>query len=252
MDAVVHALSDELAGRAPCLEVGVGTGRIALPLARAGVSMVGLDTSRPMLAKLLEKSGGAPPFPLVQADAVHMPWRTDAFGAAIACHVLHLIPKWGDVLTEVARIVRRRGPFMVSFGEPGSEWMRAVNERFAAAAGLPDRRAGAQNADEVAGALTTMGARVRALPTIEDVRRISVRRTIADLEAGLYSNTWSASAETRGRAARDAMSRFRSSSAVSRRPSPRARICTANTAALRAPPIATVATGTPGGICTHE
>jgi len=41
-----------LAGAGPILELGVGTGRLALPLARAGVRVLGLDASQEMLDKL--------------------------------------------------------------------------------------------------------------------------------------------------------------------------------------------------------
>ena len=37
--------------RGPVLELGCGTGRIALPLARAGAKLVGIDRSGPMLAR---------------------------------------------------------------------------------------------------------------------------------------------------------------------------------------------------------
>lgn len=40
------------------LELGVGTGRIAIPLAARGLEVHGLDTSRAMLAKLRRKRGG--------------------------------------------------------------------------------------------------------------------------------------------------------------------------------------------------
>jgi len=43
-------LAGELPGRGRVLEVGVGTGQIALPLAEAGVPMAGLDLSMPMVA----------------------------------------------------------------------------------------------------------------------------------------------------------------------------------------------------------
>ena len=44
------------AGRA--LELGIGTGRIALPLARRGVPVHGIDLSRAMVARLRAKPGG--------------------------------------------------------------------------------------------------------------------------------------------------------------------------------------------------
>ena len=40
-----------LQARGPVLELGCGTGRISLPLARAGVSLVGIDRSAPMLPR---------------------------------------------------------------------------------------------------------------------------------------------------------------------------------------------------------
>ena len=49
----------ELAGGGPALELGIGTGRVALPLAERGIEVHGLDISGAMVAKLREKSGGA-------------------------------------------------------------------------------------------------------------------------------------------------------------------------------------------------
>jgi SAM-dependent methyltransferase len=48
----------ELAGSGRALELGVGTGRIALPLAARGVPVHGIDLSRAMVARLREKPGG--------------------------------------------------------------------------------------------------------------------------------------------------------------------------------------------------
>ena len=47
------------AGGGPVLELGVGTGRLALPLAALGVQVVGIDTSEAMLAELAAKPGGS-------------------------------------------------------------------------------------------------------------------------------------------------------------------------------------------------
>ncbi len=48
----------ELAAGGRVLELGIGTGRMALPLAARGVPVVGIDTSTRMVAVLREKSGG--------------------------------------------------------------------------------------------------------------------------------------------------------------------------------------------------
>jgi SAM-dependent methyltransferase len=52
------ALLAELAAGGRALELGIGTGRIALPLAALGVEVHGLDTSPAMVAKMREKPGG--------------------------------------------------------------------------------------------------------------------------------------------------------------------------------------------------
>ena len=48
----------ELAGSGPVLELGIGTGRIALPLAARGVEVHGIDSSEAMIEKLRGKPGG--------------------------------------------------------------------------------------------------------------------------------------------------------------------------------------------------
>ena len=58
VDPAVDFLAD-LAGGGRALELGIGTGRIALPLARRGVAVHGIDLSRAMIARLRDKPGGA-------------------------------------------------------------------------------------------------------------------------------------------------------------------------------------------------
>ena len=48
----------ELAGDARVLELAIGTGRVALPLAKRGVRIEGIDASEEMVAKLRAKPGG--------------------------------------------------------------------------------------------------------------------------------------------------------------------------------------------------
>ena len=56
-ERVVAALAG-LAGRGPVLELGIGTGRLALPLAAGGLAVHGIDASEEMIKKLRAKPGG--------------------------------------------------------------------------------------------------------------------------------------------------------------------------------------------------
>jgi SAM-dependent methyltransferase len=57
VDPVVDFLA-ELAGNGRALELGIGTGRIALPLAERGVPVHGIELSKAMAARLRAKPGG--------------------------------------------------------------------------------------------------------------------------------------------------------------------------------------------------
>src|SRR5215470_11381419 len=57
VETVVEVLA-ELAGGGRALELGIGTGRIALPLARRGVAVHGIELSQAMAARLRAKPGG--------------------------------------------------------------------------------------------------------------------------------------------------------------------------------------------------
>jgi SAM-dependent methyltransferase len=57
VDPIVDFLAG-LAGDGPALELGIGTGRIALPLAQRGVRVHGIDLSEAMVARLRAKPGG--------------------------------------------------------------------------------------------------------------------------------------------------------------------------------------------------
>ncbi|MGH2736714.1 MAG: class I SAM-dependent DNA methyltransferase [Actinomycetota bacterium] len=58
VEGTVAALAELAAGR-PVLELAIGTGRIALPLTRAGASVSGIDVSEAMIEKLRAKPGGS-------------------------------------------------------------------------------------------------------------------------------------------------------------------------------------------------
>jgi len=104
IDALVREL--KAVGADYVLEVGVGTGRIARPLAERGFRVCGIDIAPRMLTRLREQLGPQHLAPdLMLGDATRLPLATGSFHAAVLCHVLHLIPPWRDAVTEMRRIL---------------------------------------------------------------------------------------------------------------------------------------------------
>jgi SAM-dependent methyltransferase len=62
----------ELAGSGPVLELGIGTGRVALPLAARGVRVHGIDASRAMVQRMHAKPGGDD-IPIAIGDMADLP-----------------------------------------------------------------------------------------------------------------------------------------------------------------------------------
>jgi SAM-dependent methyltransferase len=115
-------LLSRLAGDGPALELGVGTGRLALPLARRGVRVHGIDMSRAMVARLREKPGGDDAVDVTIGDSA----TTRVPGQfAVAYLVFNTI---NNLTTQAAQVacfrnaaahLRPGGCFLVEVGVPG-------------------------------------------------------------------------------------------------------------------------------------
>lgn len=199
---LVEILAGELAGRGRCLDLGVGTGLIALPLAESGISMAGLDLSAPMLAELLRKAGGLLPFPLAQADATRLPFRAGVFGAAVIRHVLHLIPDWRLALHELVRTVEPGGVILMAHGDI-DHYRREIAERFIQSLGRKRVHRGLEpgDLDPVDTFFEGVGAETRSLPEVEDSSEDDLAEFIAQMGEGLHSWTWGIDPDERERAA---------------------------------------------------
>jgi SAM-dependent methyltransferase len=197
-----QALVAALPKSGPVLEIGVGTGQVAIPLHEAGISMVGLDLSRAMMDVLVRKAG-RPPFPLVNADATSVPVRDDGVEAALFRWVLHLIPNWRDAVAELVRVVRPGGTVLATLGGAGSGPKSAIRKRFAALAGIDRRPAGIDwsDFDALDEAFRAHGAVIAELEPFEDVDDESIEEYLQRLADGRFSWTWSASEESRHHAA---------------------------------------------------
>jgi SAM-dependent methyltransferase len=97
------------------LEIGVGTGRIALPLAPHVHRVFGIDLARPMLRRLRAKRTSEP-LDVVEGDITRLPFPSHTFDAAVAVHIFHLVPGWRDAIRELARVLRPGARLILAAG----------------------------------------------------------------------------------------------------------------------------------------
>jgi ubiquinone/menaquinone biosynthesis C-methylase UbiE len=108
-----------LANAGPVLELGCGTGRVSLPVVKAGARLVGIDLSAPMLdraRKRLVRARLAERAMLVRGDIRHLPFRSRrGFGLVMAPYgILQSLTRERDLaatLQSVARVLRPGGLF---------------------------------------------------------------------------------------------------------------------------------------------
>jgi SAM-dependent methyltransferase len=105
----IHPLLDR---SRPVLELGVGTGLVALGLRELGYRVLGVDLSPPMAARAAARLG-----PVVAVgDALRLPVAGAALDQAFSVWLLHLVGDQAAVLREVARVIRPGGRYVVSPG----------------------------------------------------------------------------------------------------------------------------------------
>jgi SAM-dependent methyltransferase len=84
------------------LEIGVGTGRVSVPLIKSGYEVSGVDISRRMMEKARTKGVSN----LILADGRMTPFREKSFDATLMAHVFHLLENPLSVMREAARVSR--------------------------------------------------------------------------------------------------------------------------------------------------
>lgn len=131
---------DEALDRAgPVLELGVGTGQVSIPIAKAGIEIVGVDSSLEMLriaqtkARREERSV-ADRLLLVHADIVELDriGLKSGFGAVISPlnTMLHVAPVHRRrVLSLIYVLLRRGGSFLFDAFEPSPDLARSTEGR---------------------------------------------------------------------------------------------------------------------------
>jgi SAM-dependent methyltransferase len=131
-------------GRGRTLELGCGTGRISVPLVRAGVRLVGLDRSEAMLAQALNRArrlraasrpSGKPPHTkrlhLMRGDIRWLPFAPATFNLVIAPYgILQSLIRDRDVrdtLASVARVLKPGGTFGLDLVPDVPHWKAYTN-----------------------------------------------------------------------------------------------------------------------------
>ncbi len=152
----LNYLADRFPARpeALTLEPGIGTGRIALPLAERGYRVAGVDISRAMLQALsnrISRNSPRPPPVAAQADIVRLPFSDEQFDMAVVAHVFYFVGQWRKAAEEILRVVRRGRPVILIHTGTGME-IPFLNERYkelCAGMGCPIRVPGAEHTKEV-------------------------------------------------------------------------------------------------------
>jgi SAM-dependent methyltransferase len=197
--AQTRLLLDEIGNAAaPVLEIGVGTGRIAVPLADR-IRIVGVDVSGEMLRVLAAKRSAVL---AVRADVVRLPFRSAAFGAVIACHVLHLVRDWQRAVEEARRVLVPGGVLLVSRGRPTEGLGAELQAQIRAAAGSAEAHIGLDDLAELDAHLAMRGWAVRHPAPIPNPATRTAAEFLDRIEANCWSWTWSMSEEQRRSAVR--------------------------------------------------
>lgn len=181
------------------LEIGVGTGRISLPLHRRGRRIFGIDLAAPMLDRYRAKAAaeGLRPPAVLRGDATRLPFRSASFDAVIEVHVLHLIPSWREAVDEVRRVLAPGGMLLASRrlwdrseGNGPRALVRKRHAQILAEWGLRPGRVGVRGDDEVIGALVELGGRVEELEPVSWRERETWAEHLGILERRVWSESW--------------------------------------------------------------
>jgi SAM-dependent methyltransferase len=99
-------LPDDLLLGRTVLDIGCGSGEASLGLLERGAVPVSLDLTWSAVRRLKQRR---PRLPVLQGDALHLPFRSASFDHAVSIGVLHHTPDWRRGIAEAARVVKPGG-----------------------------------------------------------------------------------------------------------------------------------------------
>ncbi len=187
----VQTILDLAGPHGSILEVGIGTGRIGVPLLQRGANLFGCDLSIEMMRQLRVKYPAAH---LAQSDAARLPFQANRFDALLTIHVLHLVGAWRAALRDFKRALKPSGVYINSwhwhnpdsFDQKARQYWRERIE----ARGFNWQRPGIQSREELIGELKAMGAHVEEKEIARGVDQTRPREILDGLTNRMFSDTW--------------------------------------------------------------
>lgn len=178
------------------LEIGVGTGRIAVPVATHvfGLHYVGADISSAMMRQLRAKLKPATSIDLLQSDATRLPFSNSSFEVALEVQVLHLVSSVEQAIEELWRVLRPGGLFLRGYTDYDEDsdfielryhrWHQIVDE-------LSDKPLYASDSrSKIKETITPIFGLVRTVALVEWYEHSTPRSIIDSLASRTTSDTW--------------------------------------------------------------
>lgn len=177
------------------LEIGIGTGRIAISVAEHVRRLFGLDLSVEMMNKLrLKLANTNLKIEIAQANALHLPFASETFDVAYAVHVYHLVSGWQDALLDARRVLKPGGNFVVSFHKRDENspnmLLRVKMRELAQEYGVDTRRPGSQSEDEIYAEIVKWDAQPRIVQTSTWNEEENVAEILDEIDRQIFSETW--------------------------------------------------------------
>jgi SAM-dependent methyltransferase len=111
---LAQSLANHLRRDATIIDVGAGTGRLAVALASKGFQVFAVDPSVSMLQTIQRKSEVL--VAAVTADGTCLPFRRDSADAIVLARLLYLVADWQGLLREAKGVLRRGGILFHEWG----------------------------------------------------------------------------------------------------------------------------------------